>query len=134
VTEEARPSLAQFIHCLRPELKVAVSETESRDIPVHAEPASDGQFLSLGELPPGAPPIDPGRFPFVGTRQIFVYRSDTPPHLYQRLAVGLRSPRPSGTGGTGMFGNPEEHAVDADAPSHSWRQINAGEPYGPSEL
>ena len=129
-----RPSLAEFARYLPRVRQLGLGEDELRAVLVHAEPPPSDTFLSLGELPPGAPPLESGTLSFVGTRQIYVYHSDVPPRLWQRLATGLHVPRPSGTGGTGMFGNADEYMVDEDDPSHSWRVVNAGEPYHPPEL
>ena len=129
-----RPSLAEFVRYLPQVRQLGLEEEQLRAIPVHAEPPAHEDFLSLGELPPGAPPIESGRFSFVGTRQIYAYHSDVPPLLWQKLVTSLQAHRPSGTGGTGMFGNPEERVVDEDDPAHSWHVLNAGEPHRPPEL
>jgi len=134
VGDATRPSLAEFVRYLPQVQGLDLTEPELRSVPVHAQPATNENFLSLGELPPGAPPMEPGLFPFVGTRQIYAFHSDVPPHLWQRLATGLAPHRPSGTGGTGMFGNSEEQVVDSDDVAQSWRLLNAGEPYFPPEL
>lgn len=132
--ETARPALAEFVHYLPRVQELNLTQDQVQAIPVHAEPASDQVFIGLGELPPGAPRIEEGPYPFVGTRQIYVYESDTPRHLWQRLVVALGPHRASGSGGTGMFGNADERAVDEDDPAHSWRVLNAGEPFRPPEL
>lgn len=127
-------SLAEFVRYLPQLEQLDLTEEQLRSIPVRAEPAEDQDFLSLGELPPGAPPLEPGRFGFVGTRQIYAYRSDVPPKLWQRLVTSLGHHRASGTGRKGMFGNSEEQVVDQENPAQSWRRLNAGETYHPPEL
>jgi hypothetical protein len=96
-------------------------------IRVRPEPPSDEEFISLGELPLGAPPVGERSFPFTGTRQLYVARSDAPDELWERLATGLLPHRPSGSGGTPLFGNPDERVVDEENPALSWRRLNAGE-------
>lgn len=132
--DAARPALAEFVRYLPQVRELNLTDDDLKAIPVHAEPPSDQEFLSLGELPPGAPSIEEGPFPFVGTRQIYAYCSDVPHHLWQRLVTGVGPHRASGSGGTGMFGNEEEQVVDHDNPAQSWRVLNAGEPYRPPEL
>ena len=132
--DAARASLADYVRYLPRVRALGLGEDELRSIPVHDRPPSDDVFLSLGELPPGAPPLEPARFRFVGTRQIYVYRSDLPASLWQRLVVGLAPRRSSGAGGTGMFGNAEEQVVDEENPVQSWRVLDAGEPYRPWEM
>ncbi|MGH2460392.1 MAG: hypothetical protein ACRDIY_16180 [Chloroflexota bacterium] len=134
VGELEQPSLAEFARYLPRVGLICLSDQELRSIPVHAEPPPQDEFLSLGELPPGAPPLAPSQFRFVGTRQLYVYHAQVPPHLWHRLATGLQVPRPSGSGGTGMFGNADEQAVDEEDPAQSWRVLNAGEAYRPPEL
>jgi len=134
VGETERPSLEQFARYLPRVHQLGLGTDELRSIPVRAEPPFAEEFLFLGELPPGAPPIEPGRFAFVGTRQIYVYHSDVPPRLWQVLSAGIRVPRASGSGGTGMFGNEDESVVDEEAPAQSWRVLNAGEWYHQPEL
>lgn len=128
------PTLAQFVRFLPRVQRLGLSEAELRAIPVHGEPPSRDAFLSLGELPPGAPRIEVGPLAFVGTRQIYVYCSEVAGPTWRRLASGLAPHRASGTGGTGMFGNPEEKAVDEENPASSWRILDAGETSYPLEL
>lgn len=131
--DQERPILANFVrYCPRLQ-ELDLKEDELRSIPVHAEPPSDTEFLSLGELPPGAPPLDEGRFRFVGSRQIYVYRSEIPPPLWHKLVARLGRAAPSGTGAPRLFGNPEEKVVDSEDPVQSWRVLDAGEPYAPLE-
>lgn len=132
--ELERPSLAEFARYLPRLGQLGLTESELRSIPVHAEPPPHDEFLSLGELPPGAPPLESSQFPFVGTRQIYVYHPEVSSPLWQRLAISLQVPRPSGSGGTGMFGNDDEQAVDEENPAQSWRTLNAGEWYHPPEI
>jgi site-specific recombinase XerD len=123
----AEPNLATFIDYL-PNVKALNLPVEDlRRVPVHPEPSSDDDFLSLGELPPGAPPVGPTRFPYIGSRPLYAYRPEVPEHLWVRLAAGLASHQPSGTGGTGMFGTPEETFIDEENPERSWQEINAGQ-------
>ncbi len=124
--EETPPTLAEFVGYLPQIQALDLSGAELRAIRVHPEPASDDEFISLGELPPGAPPVGPMRFPPVGTRQLYVYHSEAPESLWQRFVVGLTPHRPSGTGGTGMFGTPEERVVDEENPRQGWRRLDAG--------
>lgn len=114
-------ALSEFVQYLPPVAEIGLNRDELKAIPVHAEPPSNEDFLSLGELPPGAPPIGLSVFPFIGTRQIYVCRGDVPPH--QR----------SGTGKSPMFGNPEERIVDEENPRHSWRRLDAGQSLFPGE-
>jgi hypothetical protein len=94
---------------------------------VHPEPAEDGEFLSLGEIPPGAPAVGQRDAPVVGTRQLYAYRSEIPAVLWERLGAGLEPREPSGTGAPGMFGNADERVVDEENPRLSWRNLDAGE-------
>ena len=132
--EAVRPSLAEFVRYLPQVRDLNLTEAELRSIPVHPVPPSDDEFLSLGELPPSAPPLDPSRFPIIGTRQIYVYRSDVPPDLWNRLTLGIGPHRASGARGTSMFGNPEEKVVDEENPAQSWRVLDTGESYHPPAL
>lgn len=127
------PLLFDFVQYLPQIQQINLSPDELRSIPVHFEPAEDEEFLSLGELPAGTPPKGPDRFTSVGTRQAYAYRSDVPEDLWGRLEVGLLSHRPSGTGGSGMFGTADEHVVDDDDVRKSWRQLDAGAPILPEE-
>ncbi|HLH73540.1 MAG TPA: hypothetical protein VKX96_09665 [Chloroflexota bacterium] len=129
-------TLAEFVQYLPRIQGLNLSRQDLEKIRVRSEPASDQEFLSLGELPPGAPPIGRDLFPFIGSRQLFVVRSDIPSDLWYRLANALAPHKPSGSGGTGMFGNDEEVWVDEENPQLSWRQIDAGQemPPGPPEL
>jgi hypothetical protein len=111
--------------------KLGLSESDLVAIPVHAEPSSDDEFVTLGELPPGAPPLDEGRFPFVGSRQLYAFHAEVPEPLWRRLVSGLAPGRASGTGGTGMFGTDEERVVDEENPQLAWERLDAGHaPYG----
>ncbi len=132
--DAAPASLADYVRYLPRVRALALTEDELRAIPVHDRPPSDDVFLSIGTLPPGAPPLEPGRFRFVGTRQIYVYRSDVAAPLWQRLVAGLGPRSASGAGGTGMFGNAEERVVDEENPVQSWRVLDAGETYRPWEM
>lgn len=131
MVEAARATLAEYARYLPGVRDLKLTDRELRSIPVRDRPPSNQVFLSLGELPPGAPPIDAAGFRFVGTRQIYAYQSDVPPRLWQRLVVGMGPRRPSGSGGTGMFGNVEEMVIDGENPAQSWRVLDAGEPYQP---
>ena len=122
-----RPSLAQFARYLPHVQALGFQERELAAIPVHPEPSDDDEFVTLGELPPGALPLDSGRFPFVGTRQIYAFHRDVPEPLWRRLVAGLAPARPSGSGGTGMFGTPDEQVVDEENPESSWRTLDAGQ-------
>lgn len=131
--QASSPPLFDFVQYLPQIQRINLSPDELCSIPVHFEPADDGEFLSLGELPPGTSPQGPDRFPSVGTRQAYAYRSDVPDDLWGRLEVGLLPHRASGTGGTGMFGTADEHVVDDDDVRKSWRQLDAGAPVLPEE-
>jgi hypothetical protein len=126
VANGTRPTLADFVGYLPRVEALHLTADELRAIPVHPEPSSDDEIIALGELPPGAPPVGPTRFPFVGTRPLYAFHSEVPPALWQRLVAGLTPHRPSGTGGTGMFGTPEEKAVDEENPAQSWHTLDAG--------
>ncbi len=129
MVEPARATLAEYVRYLPRVRDLKLTDRELRSIPVHDRPPSNQIFVSLGELPPGAPPLEANGFRFVGTRQIYAYQSDVPPLLWQRLLLGLGPRRPSGSGGTGMFGNVDESVVDDENPVQSWRVLDAGEPY-----
>ena len=126
MTNGTWPTLAEYVRYLPRVQALGLAADELRAIPVHPEPASNDEIITLGELPPGAPPVGPERFPFVGTRPLYAFHSEVPPALWQRLVDGLSPHRPSGTGGTGMFGNDEEIAVDEDNPKRSWHTLDAG--------
>lgn len=126
-------ALSEFVQYLPQVAEIGLNRDELKAIPVHAEPPSNEDFLSLGELPPGAPPIGPSVFPFIGTRQIYVCRGDVPPHLWNHLAAKIGPHRRSGTGKSPMFGNPEERVVDEENPRHSWRRLDAGQSLFPGE-
>jgi hypothetical protein len=123
----ARPTLAEFIGYLPRVKALNLSADELRAVPVHPEPSTNDDFVTLGELPPGAPPVGPTLFPFVGTRPLYAYRPEVPADLWQRLIVGLSPHQASGTGGTGMFGTPEEKVVDEEDVEASWQEIDAGQ-------
>jgi hypothetical protein len=128
------PPLSDFVQYLPQIRRMNLGPDELRSIPVHFEPPDAEEFLSLGELPAGVPPSGPDAFGFVGTRQAYAYRSDLPDDLWGRLEVGLMPRRASGTGGTGMFGTPDETVVDDDDVRKSWRNLDAGAPSNPEEL
>jgi len=127
VGDIARATLAEFVQYvpLVQELKLDTIDLEA--VRVRGEPPPHEDFLSLGELLPGAPIIGHRVFPFVGTRHLYVARSDLSPRLWNRLASGLAAHRPSGAGGTSMFGNDDERWIDEENPALSWRRINAGQ-------
>lgn len=122
-----RPSLATYARWLPQVRALGLPEDDLQAIPVHPDPPTEEVFLSLGEIPPGAPPADPREPSLVGTRQLYAYRSEVPDALWERLSHGLMSGLPSGTGGTGMFGNPSEKVVDEEEPKLSWRQLEEGQ-------
>lgn len=123
----AKPTLAEYVDYLPNVKALNFSTNELRKIPVHPEPASDDEFITLGELPPGAPPVGPTRFPYIGSRPLYAYRSEVPAPLWQRLVIGLAPHQPSGTGGTGMFGTPVEKVVEEENPEVSWHELDAGQ-------
>jgi hypothetical protein len=126
VANETRPTLAEYVGYLPRVQALGLTPDELRAIPVHPEPTSNEEIVSLGELPPGAPPVGPERFPFVGTRPLYAYHSEVPPARWRRLVDGLSPRQPSGTGGTGMFGNEAEKVVDEENPKRSWHSVDAG--------
>src|SRR5262245_8490082 len=107
VKTTGRSTLADFVRYLPRIGELGLSESDLAAIPVHAEPSSDDAFVTLGELPLGAPALVEDSFPVVGTRQIYAYQADVPEPLWRRLVRGLAPNRSSGTGGTGMFGTDE---------------------------
>jgi hypothetical protein len=119
--------LAEYVKYLPRVQELGLRPEELRAIPVHPEPADDEEFLSLGEIPPGAPAVGPRDVPAIGTRQLYAYRSEVSPALWERLGAGLKPRQPSGTGAPGMFGNPAEEVVDEENPQLSWRNLDAGE-------
>jgi hypothetical protein len=127
VKQVRRPTLAQFARYVPRVQALGLGDDELAAVPVHAEPSPDDEFVSLGELPPGAPLVEPDPFPFIGTRQLYAYHRDVPENIWWRLAEGLAPKRPSGTGGTGMFGNADEQVVDQDNPKASWHTLDAGQ-------
>ena len=128
---ESTARLGTFLSYL-PEIQALnLSETQHSRIPVHSDPASDQAFLFLGEIPPGAPPVGSSRFEETGVRQLFVYQGDVTQQLWSQLSLTLASKRRSGTGGTGMFGNDAERAVDEDNPRRSWESLEIGEATAP---
>jgi hypothetical protein len=127
VGDQSPTTLARFVDYLPQIQALHLDPTELAAIRVHPAPPSAEEFLSLGELPPGAPPVGPERFPPVGTRLLYAFRSEVPAPLWNRLTTGLAPHRPSGSGGTGMFGNEAEKVVDGENAQLSWRRLNAGE-------
>ncbi len=124
-------TLADYVDYLPRVKALRLSREELQKIPVHPEPSSDDEFVTLGELPPGAPAVGQTRFPFVGTRPLYAYRREVPAALWRRLVAELTPHRPSGTGGTGMFGTPDEKVVDEENPALSWHTLDAGrDPFG----
>jgi hypothetical protein len=120
------PTLAEYVRYLPRVQALGLTADELRAIPVHPEPTSNEEIVSLGELPPGAPSVGLERFPFVGTRPLYAFHSEVPPSLWQRLVDGLGPHHASGTGGTGMFGNEAEKVVDEENPERSWHTLDAG--------
>ena len=124
------PPLANYTRWLPQVRALGLSEAELQAVPVRPEPPSGEEFVSLGEIPPGAPPLGQQCIPPTGTRQLYAVRSEVPEQVWERLTVGLMPGRPSGSGGTGMFGNEEERVVDEENPRESWRRLDAGrDPY-----
>jgi hypothetical protein len=126
VENASRPTLADFVNYLPRVKELHLSQDELAAVPVHLKPPDSDEFLELGELPPGAPRVGNGFAPTVGARQLYAYHSEVPPHIWQHLVVGLAPAQPSGTGGTGMFGIPEERVVDEEHPEQGWRELDAG--------
>jgi hypothetical protein len=132
VGQPEQATLAEFAKYL-PRVREApgLAPDDLGAIPVHAEPPSADEFVTLGELPPGAPRLPEDRFPPFGSRQLYAYHADIPPALWRRLVAALAPHQPSGTGGTGMFGTAEERVVDEENPQQAWERFDAGhEPYG----
>lgn len=120
------PPLADYVRWLPQVRALGLTEEQLRAVPVHPEPPSGEEFVSLGEIPLGAPPVGQQYFPPTGTRQLYALRSEVPDEIWERLTIGLLSGRPSGSGGTGMFGNEDERVVDEENPRESWRGLDAG--------
>ena len=120
------PPLASYVRWLPQVRALGLSEEDLQAVPVHPEPPSGVEFISLGEIPPGAPPVGQQYLPPTGTRQLYALRSEVPERVWEQLTVGLLSGRPSGSGGTGMFGNSEERVVDEENPRESWRRLDEG--------
>lgn|GEM_PF-5324062 len=120
------PPLAEYVRWLPQVRALGLGDADLRAIPVHPEPPDHEDFISLGEIPSGAPPVGPETVPAVGTRHLYAVRPEVPEALWERIALGLRSNRPSGTGGTGMFGNDDEQVVDEENPKESWRRLDEG--------
>ncbi|HUX86099.1 MAG TPA: hypothetical protein VMW65_03775 [Chloroflexota bacterium] len=129
-------TLTEFVQYLPVVQALNLDTADLEAIRVRAEPPTDEDFLSFGDIPPGAPAIGKVVFPFVGTRQIYVARSDASRCLWNRLARALAPHSPSGSGGTGMFGNDAERFLDEENPELSWRRFRAGQqiPSGPIEM
>jgi hypothetical protein len=126
-----RSTLAEFARFLPRIGELGLSQSDLAAIPVHAEPSSDDAFVTLGELPPGAPSLLEDRFPVVGTRQLYAFQAEVPKTLWQRLVRGLAPNQSSGTGGTGMFGTDDERFVEEENPQLAWERLDAGHaPYG----
>lgn len=134
--DHAEATLSEFVQFLPWMEELKLDPTDLAGIRVRSEPPPDDVFISLGELPPGAPKIERSVLSSVGSRQIYVARPDTSSRLWTLLTTWLTPRRPSGSVRMGMFGNDFERWIDEESPELSWRRIDAGQqiPPGPLEL
>lgn len=110
-----RRTLDEYVRYLPWLERLGFGEEELRSVPVYENADTEGDLLALGSVSPGAPPAAPGELEAAGTRQLFVYKSDTPPALWGRLRAAVHRPERSGYPKEDMFtGLPDVTITDED--------------------